>query len=76
MQNPADIVTKLKFLFIVVITLFGVMHIGAIIAFRQDADQRRRLLDKLQLPDAGFQVTKAGAWCGNGKALACFLACL
>ena len=64
----------MKFLFIVVISLFGAMHIGATIAFRQDADQRRRLLAKLQLPDAGFQVTKTGAWCGNGKALACSLA--
>ncbi len=69
-QNPADIVTKLKFLFIVVIVLFGAMHIGAVVAFRQDAEQRQRLLSKLQLPDAGFQVTKAGAWCGNYKGLA------
>jgi hypothetical protein len=67
-QNPADLISKLKFLFIVVMALFGAMHIGAVVAFRQDAEQRLRLLSKLQLPDAGFQETKTGAWCGSRKA--------
>ena len=69
-QNPADIVTKLSFLFIVVISLFGGMHIGAVVAFTEDAGERRRLLSKLQLPDAGFKVTETGAWCANRPALA------
>ena len=60
--RPTDLLTKLRRLFIAVISLFCGMHVGAGIAFVQDAAERRRLLSKLQLPDCGFEVTKSGAW--------------
>jgi hypothetical protein len=61
--RPAYLLSKLRALFIAVICLFGGMHIGAGIAFLQDAHERRRLLKKLQLPDVGFEATEGGAWC-------------
>ena len=57
-----DLLTKLKRIFIAVISLFFGMHVGAGIAFVQGTAQRRRLMSKLQLPDCGFEVTKGGAW--------------
>jgi hypothetical protein len=39
------------------------MNIGAAIGWWQDALERRRLLEKLQLPDTGFKITDGGAWC-------------
>ena len=60
--NPADIVTKLKYLFIVVIVLFGCMWIGAAFGYGQDAKMRASILHKLQEPRMGFQMTEEGAW--------------
>ena len=60
--NPADIVTKLKYLFIVVIVLFGCMWIGAAFGYGQDAKMRASIMHKLQEPRMGFQVTEEGAW--------------
>ena len=60
--NPADIVTKLKLLFIVVITLFSAMNIGAAIGAGQDARDRRKIVLKLRQPEAGYRETAAGAW--------------
>ena len=65
--SPADLLTKLKRLFIAVICLFCGMHVGAGVAFVQDAGERRRLLSKLQLPDVGFEETKDGAWCVHAR---------
>jgi hypothetical protein len=39
------------------------MNIGAVFGWMQDAVERRRLLEKLQLPDTGFKITDNGAWC-------------
>ena len=61
-QNPADIVTKLKYLFIVVITLFGCMWLGAGVGYFQDARMRARIMHKLQEPRMGFYATEEGAW--------------
>jgi hypothetical protein len=55
-------------LFVVVICLFGGMNIGAVIGWWQDAVERRRLLEKLQLPDTGFTITDGGAWYASARA--------
>jgi hypothetical protein len=60
--NPADLVTKLKFLFIVVIALFGAMNVGAAIGSAQDARERHKVVRKLREPEAGYRQTEAGAW--------------
>jgi hypothetical protein len=62
--SPGDIVTKLRFLFIVVIVLFGFMNVGAIIAFFMDARERRATLAALQGADTGFECAPGprGAW--------------
>jgi hypothetical protein len=64
---PADIVTKLKFLFSVVIVLFAVMNLGAAFGYALDVRSRRRVLSRLLSPDAGFRVAplesgEEGAW--------------
>jgi hypothetical protein len=60
--KPGDIVTKLKFLFGVVVALFGFMNAGAAAAFIQDAAQRRATLAALQRPEAGFREMPSGVW--------------
>ena len=60
--NPADIIAKLKLLFIVVISLFGVMCVGAVVGFVQDTRDRRAYVTKLQSPDAGFFLSDKGTW--------------
>ena len=60
--NPADIITKLKMLFIVVITLFGVMCLGATVGFVMDMRERRAYLTRMQHPDVGFCVSENGTW--------------
>jgi hypothetical protein len=52
-------------LFVVVICMFGGMNIGAVFGCWQDAFERRRLLEKLLLPDTGFKITHGGAWCAR-----------
>ena len=52
--NPADIVTKLRMLFIVVITIFGVMNLGAGIGAFLDAQERRNSIIRLTKPSTGF----------------------
>jgi hypothetical protein len=58
--SPGDIVTKLRFLFTVVIVLFGFMNVGAVIAFFLDAGERRKTLAALQAPAAGFALAQPG----------------
>ena len=60
--NPADIITKLKMLFIVVITLFGVMCLGAAVGFAMDMRDRRAYVARMQDPDVGFCVSESGTW--------------
>jgi hypothetical protein len=60
--DPADIISKLTLLFIVIIVLFGVMCIGGGIAWVMDAYERREYLKRLQTPEAGFRQEKGGAW--------------
>jgi hypothetical protein len=67
--NPADIVTKLRLLFIVVISLFGVMNVGAALGFVLDARERAHFLLSLQSPEVGFRVAEDG----GGKDDVCWL---
>ena len=60
--NPADIVTKLKFLFIVIILLFSVMNIGAVIGFVLDVRAHKELVRQLQRPEAEFAELPGGVW--------------
>ncbi len=60
--SAGDIVTKLKFLFIVVIALFGFMNCGAAVAFVMDMRERKSTLAQLQQPEMGFQEHADGAW--------------
>ena len=60
--NPADIVTKLRMLFIVVITLFGVMNLGAVVGFILDVRARKQLVQQLQRPEAEFVEMPGGVW--------------
>lgn len=60
--SAGDLVTKLRFLFIVVIALFGFMNVGAVIAFVMDMRERRATLTKLQQPEMGFAELEGGVW--------------
>ena len=60
--SAGDIITKLRFLFIVVITLFSVMNVGAIIGFVLDVQERRATLAKLLQPEMGFEELDGGVW--------------
>ena len=60
--DPADIATKLRTLFKVVISLFGAMVGGAALGWLLDRRERARVLLRLQRPETGFRVTEAGAW--------------
>ena len=60
--KPGDIVTKLRFLFIVVITLVGVMNVGALIGLHEDLKERRELLVHITRPESGFTERQGGVW--------------
>jgi hypothetical protein len=60
--SAADIVTKLRFLFIVVITLFGCMHIGAACGLWIDLSTSHATMKRLCSPSAGFVKTPDGVW--------------
>jgi hypothetical protein len=70
--NPADLVTELRLLFIVVISLFGVMNIGAALGFFMDARERRLVVERLCDARCGFRVaadTYNGEDTGHGALL-------
>ena len=60
--SPGDIVTKLRMLFIVVITLFGCMNLGALVGYVLDAKARKKLVQQLQRPEAEFVELPGGVW--------------
>ena len=60
--DPADIVTKLKFLFIVVIVLFGIMNVGAVAGYVLDTRDRKKMVQQLQLPETDFLELDGGVW--------------
>ena len=51
-----------------VVTLFGVMNIGAVVGFGVDARERARLLQRLQRPETEFQEVD-GVWTWTFKQL-------
>lgn len=58
--NPADLVTKLKLLFTVVVTLFGLLHIGAVTAWVMDSREKQHVADRLRDPACGYRITDSG----------------
>jgi hypothetical protein len=60
--NPADLVTKLRTLFIIVIVLFGMMNLGAALGFWLDRGERVGVNEKLCDERCGFRVADDGAW--------------
>ena len=60
--NPADLVSKLKVLFAIVVGLFGMMHVGAAFGLVQDVREERAYLERLHAPSLGFVEQKCGAW--------------
>jgi hypothetical protein len=60
--RPADIVKQLRWLLIVVASLFGAMHVGAGAGFVLDARERRAFVTALQRHEVGFCPTLDGAW--------------
>ncbi len=60
--TPGDLIAMLKTLFIVVISLFGTMVIGAAIGFVLDRAERAQVVHRLTQEDAGFRTTADGVW--------------
>ena len=60
--SAADIVTKLRFLFIVVLTLFCVMNAGAVFGLMMDLSHRRSVLKGAMTPALGFEELPGGVW--------------
>jgi hypothetical protein len=62
-----------RLLFTVVIVLFGIMNVGAALGFALDARERRAVLARLQLPEAGFRVAQDAEGGGCGGDAQCWL---
>ena len=60
--SPGDIITKLRLLFVVVITLFGIMLLGAAGGYARDLHHQKQLLVKLMDERFGFAEQKDGTW--------------
>ena len=60
--DPASLLTKLKLLFIVVISLFGSLHIGAGVAYVMDRREKESVAERLLNPACGYRVADDGAW--------------
>lgn len=62
--KPTDVVTKIKFFFILVILLFAFMHIGGLFAFFLDRRDRQRIIDDIRDPEkCGFaEIDDAWTW--------------
>lgn len=54
--DPADIVTKLVFLFELVMGLFGALLVGGALAFAADRWDRARIVKRLEDPAMGFRL--------------------
>jgi len=57
-----DIITKLRFLFMVVLILFGIMHVGAFLGVLVDVSTKRETMKRLCSPLSGFEETEDGVW--------------
>lgn len=58
--SPNDLLTKLKFLFQLVVILFGVMNLGAVAGVWMDMSQRKSALAAFQRPEMGFTEHPGG----------------
>ena len=61
-DSVSSLLVPRQFLFIVVISLFGFMNVGALVALVMDLQERRATLRKLQSPDTGFRELPDGTW--------------
>ncbi len=52
--NPADLVTKLRTLLLIVVLLFAGCNLGAVLGLALDRRERRRVLARLRAPECGF----------------------
>jgi hypothetical protein len=59
--NPADLLTRLRLLFIVVCTLFSFMNVGAFYGWWLDRRQMRNFVTALCKPECGYRVVAADA---------------
>jgi len=57
-----DILTKLRFLLIVVLSLFALMHVGAALALFVDVSAKRETIKCLCSAAVGFEETPDGVW--------------
>jgi hypothetical protein len=60
--TPGDLIAKMKVLFIVVLSLFSGMWLGATMGFVLDRRARQRAVTRLCQPEAGFRETEEGTW--------------
>jgi hypothetical protein len=60
--SMADILTKLRLLFFLVIGLFVIMHVGAGVGILVDVSARRETMRTLLTPERGFQESAGGVW--------------
>jgi hypothetical protein len=61
--TPADLISKLRVLFVAVMSLFAFMLVGAALGAALDARARRALLARLARPACGFrEAPGSGAW--------------
>ena len=58
--NPADLLTGLKLLFIVVVSLFACLHIGGAVAWVMDSRERALVAEQLRDPACGFRIASDG----------------
>ena len=61
-QAPCSLrcLQKLKLLFTVVVTLFGLLHIGAVTAWVMDSREKQHVADRLRDPACGYRITDSG----------------
>lgn len=60
--SPALLLTKLKTVFIVVVSLFGGLLVGAAVGWRMDTHEHASTVGRLHDPACGFRETAQGAW--------------
>jgi hypothetical protein len=60
--TPADVWSKLRLLFYVVLGLFWFMNVGTVIGYVMDSAQQRSVLSRLQLQNTGFRKLQGNIW--------------
>jgi len=57
--DPGTLLTRLRLLFIVVVSLFGFMNLGALYGWLLDRAQMRKFMGNLCTPECGYRVVQA-----------------